>query len=86
MTSPGRQERRGTARELGEAFATMAEALLERGMHLEDAVEAFSSGYVRSALARYNGNLSQAAAALGIHRNTLRARLQRDGGRVRRGT
>lgn len=73
--------RRESLRELGEAFATVASALLERGVRLEEAVTAFEGGYVRTAVERCGGNLSQAAVSLGIHRNTLRAKLHRNGQR-----
>jgi len=36
---------------------------------------------VRTAVERCGGNLSQAAVSLGIHRNTLRAKLHRNGQR-----
>lgn len=74
-------EHRESLRELGEAFATVASALLERGVRLEEAVTAFEGGYVRTAVERSGGNLSAAAVSLGIHRNTLRAKLQRNGQR-----
>jgi DNA-binding NtrC family response regulator len=60
--------------------------LLDRGLQLEEALNVFEVRYVRSAVARHSGNLSQAAAALGIHRNTLRAKLQRNGQRGRKST
>jgi len=83
--STGKQERRPTLRELGQSLATVAGALLDRGVGLDEAVASFEAGYLRSALDRHRGNLSQAAAALGIHRNTLRAKLQRDGRGRRKG-
>jgi DNA-binding protein Fis len=36
-------------------------------------------------LKRHGGNVSQAASALGIHRNTLRQKLQRNGVRPSKG-
>ncbi len=84
MTSPPASERAESLRELGEAFASLAEILLERGVGLEEAVNAFTCRYVRTAVTRHDGNISLAAAALGIHRNTLRAKLQRNGHRPRR--
>ena len=74
-------ERRESLRELGEAFATVASVLLERGVGLEEAVSAFEGGYVLSAVERCGGNLSQAAGMLGVHRNTLRLKLHRNGQR-----
>jgi DNA-binding NtrC family response regulator len=63
----------------------VADALLDRGLPLEEALNVFEVRYLRSAVARHSGNISQAAAALGIHRNTLRSKLQRNGQRTRRG-
>jgi len=71
-------------RELGDAFGTVTDALLDRGLQLEEALNVFEVRYVRSAVERHSGNLSQAAAALGIHRNTLRSKLQKNGQRRRR--
>ena len=67
--------------ELGDNIAILADALLDRGLELDEAVGAFEARYLRAALARHGGNLSQAAQSLGIHRNTLRSKLQRNGGR-----
>jgi DNA-binding NtrC family response regulator len=83
--SPGSvEERRAVLRELGDAFGTVTDALLDRGLQLEEALNVFEVRYVRSAVERHSGNLSQAAAALGIHRNTLRSKLQKNGQRRRR--
>jgi two-component system response regulator AauR len=84
--SPGNiEERRAKLRELGEALGNVADALLDRGLPLDEALNVFEVRYLRSAVARHAGNLSQAAAALGIHRNTLRSKLQRNGQRSRKG-
>jgi DNA-binding NtrC family response regulator len=80
------EERRAALRELGDALGNVADALLDRGLALDEALNVFEVRYVRSAVARHSGNLSQAAAALGIHRNTLRAKLQRNGQRTRKGS
>ncbi len=52
---------------------------MDRGLPLGDALSAFELRYLREAVQRSHGNLSQAAAKLGIHRNTLRSKLQRNG-------
>ncbi len=83
--STSKQERRPTLRELGQSLAAVAGGLLDRGIGLDEAVASFEAGYLRGALERHRGNLSQAAAALGIHRNTLRAKLKRDGRGRRKG-
>jgi DNA-binding NtrC family response regulator len=79
-------ERRAALREVGDALGSVADALLDRGLQLDEALNVFEVRYVRAAVARHGGNLSQAAAALGIHRNTLRAKLQRNGQRSRKNT
>ena len=86
MSPTNVDERRAALRELGDALGNVADALLDRGLRLDEALNVFEVRYVRSAVARHGGNLSQAAAALGIHRNTLRSKLQRDGQRKRKGT
>jgi DNA-binding NtrC family response regulator len=78
-------ERRAVLREVGNALGTVADALLDRGLQLDEALNVFEVRYVRSAVDRHSGNLSQAAAALGIHRNTLRSKLQKNGQRRRKG-
>ncbi|HVN31996.1 MAG TPA: helix-turn-helix domain-containing protein [Thermoanaerobaculaceae bacterium] len=86
MSPTNVDERRAALRELGDALGNVADALLDRGLQLEEALKVFEVRYVRSAVARHRGNISQAAAALGIHRNTLRSKLQRNGQRKKKGT
>ncbi len=86
MSPTTADERRAALRELGDALGDVADALLDRGLQLDEALNVFEVRYVRSAVARHGGNLSQAAAALGIHRNTLRSKMQRNGQRKRKGT
>ncbi len=76
---PGQQ-----LRELGDRMADIAERLLDRGIGLDEALQAFEARYVSAAVDRNDGNLSRAAAALGIHRNTLRTKLKRVGRGTRR--
>jgi DNA-binding NtrC family response regulator len=45
--------------------------MVARGVLFEDAVRAFERAYVAHVLARADGNVTRAADALGIHRNTL---------------
>jgi DNA-binding NtrC family response regulator len=85
VSPTGGEERRAALREIGDALSNVAEALLDRGLPLEEALTVFEVRYLRSAVARHSGNISQAAAALGIHRNTLRSKLQRNGQRARKG-
>ena len=79
MTGGSREDRREALRRLGDTVTSVADALLDRGFDLEAAVTAFEAKFVRAAIERHGGNLSQAALALGIHRNTLRAKLKRNG-------
>lgn len=72
-------------RAIGEGVVAIADALLDRGVTLEEAMNAFETRFVKQALSRHGGNVSQAAVALGIHRNTLRQKLQRNGLRKNRG-
>jgi len=46
-----------------------------RGMSLKDAVDAFEQQYIREVLDSVDGNRSQAALILGVHRNTLLSKL-----------
>jgi DNA-binding NtrC family response regulator len=69
--------------ELADSLGTVADALLDRGFDLSDALKVFEARYLKAAVARHEGNLSRAASVLGIHRNTLRGKLQRNGHRRR---
>lgn len=65
-------------------MAEIIDALQREGMTLHDAAESFDAQYVRAALQRTQGNVSQAAQMLGVHRNTLHYRLvQNDALRVK---
>ncbi len=85
MSPTSSEDRRAALRAIGDVLATVADGLLDRGLRLEEALNVFEARYVRSAVDRASGNLSQAAAALGIHRNTLRSKLQKNGQRRRKG-
>lgn len=45
--------------------------MLERGVHLDDAMSAFEKRFILQTLERCRGNRSKAADLLGMHRNTL---------------
>lgn len=49
--------------------------LVERGIPLEQARKQFERQYAETALEKHDGNLTRAAEALGVHRNTLRNKL-----------
>jgi DNA-binding NtrC family response regulator len=68
-------------RHLGDSMSRVVEALLDRKVGLADAMAAFELCYLRAAVKRGNGSFSQTANELGIHRNTLRSKLRRNGGR-----
>lgn len=72
-------------RHLGDSMSRVVEALLDRRVGLADAMAAFELCYLRAAVNRGNGSLSQTASELGIHRNTLRSKLRRNGARCEPG-
>lgn len=63
--------------EMAQALDVLLQGMLDRSLTLEEAVRAFELRYVEAALARYGGNIQRTAAALQVHRNTLRAKLKR---------
>lgn len=52
-------------------FETLIDQLVEAGFFLEEAVEILEKGMIERVLRRAQGNQSEAAKDLGIHRNTL---------------
>ena len=53
----------------------LIEQMITCGILFDEAVKEFEKKFILSTLARNNNNLSKAAVALGIHRNTLSKRL-----------
>jgi DNA-binding NtrC family response regulator len=49
--------------------------LVSKGIPLEAAKREFERKYVASAVVKADGNMGRAAQSLGIHRNTLRAKI-----------
>ena len=49
--------------------------LVSKGIPLEAAKKEFEKKYVAAAVSRALGNMGRAAKSLGIHRNTLRAKI-----------
>jgi DNA-binding NtrC family response regulator len=45
--------------------------MVSKGVHYEDALKEFEKRFVTQVIAKCGGNLSKAADALGVHRNTL---------------
>ena len=54
-----------------ESFDALIDLLTGKGFFLEQAVEILERGMIERVLLRTGGNQSEAAKALGIHRNTL---------------
>ena len=54
---------------------TLVDEMLEGHILLEEAIEEFEKLYIKKALARHKQHLSNTAAVLGIHRNTLAKRV-----------
>lgn len=79
MSSGGASGRSSSLVEASDSLGEVADVLLAHGVQLGEAIQAFEARYVRAAVARHAGNLSQAACALGVHRNTLRSKLRRNG-------
>ena len=60
-----------------EQFDGLVEHLLGANIFLEQAIEILEREMLRRALAREDGNQSAAAKRLGIHRNTLLAKIRK---------
>jgi DNA-binding NtrC family response regulator len=58
-----------------ESFDNLVEHLLTGGFFLQEAVEILEKTLIGRALARTEGNRSEAAKVLGIHRNTLQKKM-----------
>lgn len=50
--------------------------LIDSGITLEQAVQAFESKYIVAAMDANRGNVTRASRALGVHRNTLHNKLR----------
>lgn len=64
---------RGT--NLNGRLCQLVEDLVDRGISYKQARREFERRYLVETLRRHDGNLTRAAATLGIHRNTLRNKL-----------
>lgn len=60
---------------LRERMELVISELVDGQVMLDEAVTEFEKLYIETALARYSDHLSNTAAALGIHRNTLAKRV-----------
>lgn len=54
----------------------LIDQMITQGVLFEEALKEFEKRFILDMLGRKNHNLSKAASALGIHRNTLTKRLQ----------
>jgi DNA-binding NtrC family response regulator len=59
-----------------EAFETFVDHLLEKGFFMQQAVEILERTLMARALERTEGNRSESAKLLGIHRNTLQRKIE----------
>lgn len=66
-------------RNLKDDLTLLVDDLVGRGMTLEQAREQFERQFIVSCLQSHRGNLSRSADALGVHRNTLRNKVERLG-------
>ncbi|HZS09095.1 MAG TPA: helix-turn-helix domain-containing protein [Blastocatellia bacterium] len=55
---------------------SLIDQMISRGILYDEAVREFEKRFIQNVLERHNHNLSKAAIALGIHRNTLSKRLE----------
>lgn len=58
-----------------ESFDALIDHLVGGGFFMEEAVEILEKGMIERALAKTKQNQSEAAKALGIHRNTLQRKM-----------
>src|SRR5262245_7947771 len=60
-----------------EKFDAVVEHLLNSNIFLEEAIEILECSMIRGALARAGGKQSAAARQIGIHRNTMLAKIRK---------
>ena len=60
-----------------EKFESLVQHLLGGNIYLGEAIEILEKNMIRSALSGASGNQSEAAKQLGIHRNTLLAKIRK---------
>lgn len=56
---------------LKERIETLCRDMIEKGILFSEAMEHFERSFITEVVRRNGGNLTRAAARLGIHRNTL---------------
>lgn len=60
-------------------LAGLVEELVEQGLSLRQASKEFERQFLIASIRHRDGNLSRTAQSLGVHRNTLRYKLERLG-------
>ena len=50
--------------------------MVEKGIRFDDAQREFEKHFIAHVVTKHQGNLGRAAAALGVHRNTLTRKIQ----------
>jgi transcriptional regulator with PAS, ATPase and Fis domain len=58
-----------------ERIESLCADMIDRGIQLSEALEQFERCFIHEVVQRSDGQHSRAAAALGIHRNTLTRRI-----------
>ena len=56
---------------MNEKLQRLIDEMVEKGIRLPEATREFERRFIAKVLAESDGNLSKAADALGLHRNTL---------------
>ena len=56
---------------MNEKLQKLVDEMVERGVRFPEAIREFERRFISRVLADSDGNLSKAADALGVHRNTL---------------
>lgn len=59
-----------------ETFGQLVDHLMHGGFSMDEAVGILEKTMIGRALDRFEGNQSEASKALGIHRNTLRTKME----------
>jgi DNA-binding NtrC family response regulator len=61
--------------QLKEQLERIVDEMVNRGVRFEDAQREFEKRFIARVLAKFDGNLCDAADLLGMHRNTLSRKL-----------
>ena len=57
-------------------LASLVQQMIDKGISFEDARREFDKHYISRIVSTSDGNLGQAAKALGVHRNTLTRKIR----------